>query len=274
MSGSDRLASALPSALDSLDDIRARLSGRPLFVCLDYDGTLTPIVARPELAMLGAEMRQTLARLSHVYPTAVISGRSKADARKAVDLDDIYYAGNHGLEIEGPDGTDLRYEKGAEFIPRLERVHRSLESRLGDIEGILLENKIYSLSVHYRNVGAGQVSRIEGTLDEVLAEEPGLKRREGKKVFEVRPDIDWDKGRAVLWLLEALGDKTAEANVIYIGDDVTDEDAFRAVRDSGRGFGIIVLEEPRETAAAYVLRGVDEVRIFLHDLTEMVQPAP
>lgn len=272
MNGSDSLASALPSALDSAEEIRGRLAGRPLFVCLDYDGTLTPIVARPELAMLGAEMRETLAALSRVYPTAVISGRSKEDARKAVDLDGIYYAGNHGLEIEGPDGTDLRYETGAEFIPEVERVYQALEQRLGNIEGILIENKTYSLSVHFRNVDPKQLPRIEQTLEEVLADQPRLNRREGKKVFEVRPDIDWDKGKAVMWLLDALGARTENANVVYVGDDVTDEDAFRVLRDSGRGFGIIVLEEPRETAAEYVLRSVDDVRRFLHALVEMVQP--
>lgn len=272
MNGSDSLASVLPSALDSLDEIRGRLSGRPLFMCLDYDGTLTPIVARPELAMLGAEMRQTLAQLSRVYPTAVISGRAKEDARRAVDLEGIYYAGNHGLEIEGPDGTDLRYDAGAEFIPALQEVYGELERQLGTIEGILIENKTYSLSVHFRNVDEKHLPRIEQTVDAALAERPSLRRREGKKVFEVRPAIDWDKGKAVLWLLDALGPRTENANVVYVGDDVTDEDAFRAVRDSGRGFGVIVLEEPRETAADYVLRSVDEVRIFLHDLVEMVQP--
>lgn len=272
MNTTEHLASILPSALDETDAIRARLNGKRLMVFLDYDGTLTPIVARPELAMLGADMRTVVDGLSQVYPTAVISGRALDDLKQAVDLERPYYAGNHGLEIEGPPGSGVRRMQGETLLPRLAAVRDALEASLVGIAGILVEDKHLSLSVHVRNVDPAQVPEVEQAVEAALVGAPDLVRRDGKKVFEIRPAVDWDKGRAVLWLLQTLGLDHEAAAALYVGDDLTDEDAFRALRDSGRGFGVIVLETPRETAASYVLRGVDETRDFLQQLIAMAQP--
>ncbi len=269
MPGLKHLSSTLPSALEQVEDLSARLRGKRLALFLDYDGTLTPIVARPDLAMLGAEMRQSLANLARSYPTAVISGRACADVRHAVDLEGFYYAGNHGLEIEGPGIESLTHEAAQACLPALREVYRTLAERLADIEGILIEDKTLSLSVHYRNVAAGQVERIAQAVDAALAEHAALMRRDGKKVFEIRPDIDWDKGRAVLWLLQATGLDGEDVVPIYIGDDITDEDAFHALHARGNGLPIIVLDDPRETEAEYVLRGIDEVNWFLERLVEL-----
>ena len=99
-------AVALPSALARRDEIAQRLRGRQAAVFLDYDGTLTAIVARPELAVMEPDMREAVRALARCCTTAIVSGRALGDVAKLVDLRELYYAGNHGFEISGPDHTD------------------------------------------------------------------------------------------------------------------------------------------------------------------------
>ena len=267
MSGSGKAAADLPSALACIDEITDRIGDRRPAAFLDYDGTLTPIVDRPEQATLSDRMRATLARLARVCKTAVVSGRSLEDVRNLVDLPGLYYAGNHGLQISGPDETEIKHEKGREYLGLIETACEKLEARLGDIEGILIENKEFSLSVHYRLVEENKVPAIEEVVDELVKSEDGLRKHSGKKVFEIRPRIDWDKGKAVLWLLDVL--ELDEAVPLYIGDDVTDEDAFRALRD--RGIGIRVMDGSEPSRARYRLHGSGEVRDFLEKLATIAE---
>jgi alpha,alpha-trehalase len=251
----------LPSALDRLPDLGRRLAGRRAAVFLDYDGTLTPIVAHPDLAVLAPDARDALERLSRVATVAVVSGRALADVRALVALDDIVYAGNHGFEIDGPGGTTASHEVGEAFLDEVARARDVLVKRVARIPGAWVEDKTHSLSVHHRQTPQEQVADVEAAVDETLADAPRLRKHHGKKVFEVRPRIDWDKGRAVLWLLEALDLEDSAVLPLYLGDDVTDEDAFRAL--DGRGAGVLVAEGPRASAAVYRLRDPDEVREFL-----------
>ncbi len=258
----------LPQALESLDAIRHALVGRRLAVFLDYDGTLTPIVARPELAVLAPEMRESLRRLAAVCTTAIVSGRALADVAALVNEPDLVYSGNHGFEIRGPGGTSVQHDKGREFQSEVARARDRIAERIRDVPGAFVEDKTYSLSVHYRQAAAERKSEIEAAVDTVLADLPRLRKHFGKKVFEVRPRMDWDKGKAVLWLLTALGLDGDHVLPLYIGDDVTDEDAFRAL--AGRGLGLLVAEEPHDSAAAYSLRNPDEVRQLLEALVAML----
>jgi alpha,alpha-trehalase len=254
----------LPSALDRLDEIAERVVGRRLALFLDYDGTLTPIVSRPELAVLAPEMRAVLERLSRRATLAVVSGRALGDVKQLVALDTIVYAGNHGFEIRGPEGTALSYEVGREFLDALAGAHEELRAALEALPGAWVEDKTHSLSVHYRQTPDERAGEVEAAVDRALAPRPRLRKHYGKKVIEVRPRIAWDKGRAVLWLLEALGLEGRGVVPLYLGDDVTDEDAFRAL--AGRGLGVLVADSPRPSAADYLLGGTEEVRLFLEGL--------
>ena len=260
-------AAALPSALSHRTEIEQRLAGRQAAVFLDYDGTLTPIVARPELAVMTQAMRDTVDALGHCCPTAIVSGRGLADVARLVGLGDLYYAGNHGFEISGPGHTEISYEPGKQFVSAVDAISKRIEAAIADIEGAFVENKLYSLSVHYRLTAPERVPEVERAVDAALADFPTLHKRHGKKVFEIRPKIDWDKGKAVLWLLEALHLNGPEVLPIYVGDDVTDEDAFAALKE--RGIGVLVTDAPRPSAADYSLRDTEEVRQFLQLLTAL-----
>lgn len=258
--------SVLRSPEQQADDILRSLHGRKLMVLLDYDGTLSPIAPRPEDAVLPEAMRVVLSTLSKRWSTAVISGRALADVRDMVDVDDIVYAGNHGLEIEGPTGTGISRSLGESYVQDVAKASAELRSELESVDGSLVEDKQFSLSVHYRLVASADIRQVEAAVDTAIKRHPRLRKRHGKKVFELRPDLDWDKGRAVTWLLEVVNRRETEALPIYVGDDDTDEDAFRALETAG--VGVLVSEEDRPTAATHRLRDTDGVRRFLARLAE------
>jgi trehalose-phosphatase len=256
----------IPSALEHVHEI-AR-SGDRLAVFLDYDGTLTPIVSRPEDAWLSESMRQTLRSLTARVPVAILSGRDLDDVRGRVYVDGIVYAGSHGFDIAGAGG--LRRELGAAYLSVLDAVETELREALDEIPGAQLERKHFSVAAHYRNVNEDDAARVALAVDAVAARHRELRIIDGKKVYELLPDIDWDKGKAVLWLLEALELERGNALPIYIGDDRTDEDAFRALEK--RGAGILVSEQPQVTAASYCLRDAEEVERFLREITDHLHP--
>jgi trehalose 6-phosphate phosphatase len=253
------------TALEQREEIFRQAQGKQLAVFLDYDGTLTPIVARPEEAVLDRGIRQTLRELAKYCAVAVISGRDLQDVQNLAGLDGIFYAGSHGFEISGPQGRHLEHQGGKQFLPALERAEKSLRDRLEQkIQGVQVERKKFAIAVHYRRAAEGKVREVEGVVDQVQQESGRLRKTAGKKVFELQPDIDWHKGKALLWLLEQLGMAGPEVLPFYLGDDVTDEDAFKVLKD--RGIGIAVQEQPISTAARYRLRGPDEVKKFLKAL--------
>ncbi len=246
-----------------MPEIQARLRGRRLAAFLDYDGTLTPIVPRPELAVLADGMRAALERLARLAPVAVVSGRDLADVRARVGLE-LVYAGSHGFDIAGPGGVRFEHPRGLAALPALDAAERQLRAALAGVEGVLVERKRFTLAVHYRQVRAAFTPAVERAVDAALGTPAPLRKMRGKNVFELLPDLDWDKGAAVLWLLEALALAGNDVLPLYAGDDVTDEDAFRALQ--GRGLGIVVAAEPRATAARYRLRDPEEVGAFLEAL--------
>jgi alpha,alpha-trehalase len=248
----------LPSALDCKEQIKDHAAGKQIVVFLDYDGTLTPIVERPEQAVLCEEMRNVLRSLAGRCRVAVISGRDLQDVRKLIDLDDILYAGSHGFDISGP---KLSYRHGEEFLPELDDAEAQLGEQLQKISGAQVDRKKFAVAIHYRRVQDAEVDAVEKVVDAVLARHSKLRKSGGKKIFELRPDVDWDKGKAVSWLLEKLALDRREVLPVYIGDDITDEDAFEEI--GSRGIGIIVREESRPTAAQYALDGIEKVEQFL-----------
>jgi len=236
-----------------------RRTGR-LVLLLDFDGTLAPIVDRPELAAMPDFTRRALERLMAMpgVEVAVVSGRGEADVRERAAIPGIAYAGNHGMEIHGP-GIDRIHPEAAAARPVLERAARELRDAIAGIPGAFVEDKELTLSVHFRLAPRERLGELHEIIRRVVDPLPGVHLTEGKQVIEVRPNVDWNKGKAVLFLLEQMH-PPAGAPVLYFGDDRTDEDAFRALRDADAGEGVLIAEQvPEESAASSYLHAPAEV---------------
>jgi alpha,alpha-trehalase len=259
----------VPSALERREEVLRRLEGREVAVFLDYDGTLSPIVPNPDDARLPEATRAAVTELARRYPVAIVSGRDLPVLKGFVRLEGLYFAGSHGFDIEGPGGRTFQQEEGTALLPEVDAAERELTAGLAALPGIRLERKRFSVAVHWRHVEEARVPEVERGVAGVLARHPRLRRSGGKKVFELQPDIDWHKGRAVEWLLRALGLEREGVLPVFVGDDLTDEDAFQTLK--GRGLGLVVRgEAERPTAADYALEDVEEVRQFLELLIARV----
>lgn len=220
---------------------------------------------RPELALMSESMREAVRALAERCTVAVVSGRDRRDVERLVGLDSLVYAGSHGFDIAGH-GFPLGPEAEVVFQRELERATEELGKRTAGIEGVSVEPKRYAVAVHYPIVSEQSRRKTKEVVEAVAALYPELQLGEGKGVYEFRPGVDWDKGRAVLWLLEALGHNRPDVLPIYLGDDLTDEDAFQVLQ--GRGLGIVVGDlEGRPTRAQYSLSSCTEVEQFLRKLT-------
>jgi trehalose-phosphatase len=263
-----RSAAQLPSALAD-EGLRLRLATGPIAVCCDYDGTLTPIVARPELARLPDETLAILERLARCCVVAIISGRDLDDLRTMVPAHDLWLAGSHGFDVAAPGGIRHEVPEGRAHSTALVAAAEQLEGLVASIPGAWVERKRFAVAVHFRQVDDERIPEIEGAVDRLVAGTTGLRKTGGKRIFELRPDVEWDKGRALWWLVERAGLGDAGARPVYLGDDETDEDAFVAV--AGRGLGIVVERADRPTHAEYRLADPDEVRTFLGDVADLLE---
>jgi trehalose 6-phosphate phosphatase len=226
---------------------------------LDFDGTLAPIVERVEEARLPEAVRDMLARLARDprFTIAIVSGRAIADLKRRVVIPGLTYVGNHGLEISGPD-ISFRAEESAAFEARLRNVLAVLDERLGHIPGAQVENKGLTASVHFRRVEPQRRDEVMAIVrDTVPANDPQLILRDAKMVIEIRPRGKWNKGEAVLWIREKLA--LSPALEVYIGDDSTDEDAFKLLPEA---FTIRVGMEG-ESAAKYRVADPSDVAVLL-----------
>lgn len=237
--------------------IGARLDASPLALLLDIDGTLAPIAPTPSMAQVPVATRQTLERLAELpgVVVAAVSGRAAENARKMLGIPSAWIIGNHGYEVLQPQkGISIR-PGAAQYEAAMARAAQQLSS-VEMIDGALLEHKRWTLSVHYRNVAHGALA-LQNRVRKV-ATELGLRVTEGKKVIEVRPPIDVDKGTAALEF--ALQHRALpDGAVLYAGDDRTDEDAFRALRSSTRAVTLCIGASAPETAAELVLRSPAEL---------------
>ncbi|CAA0823619.1 Probable trehalose-phosphate phosphatase J, partial [Striga hermonthica] len=225
-----------PSALDMFDEIAKASKGKQIVMFLDYDGTLSPIVDDPDRAFMSQPMRATVRKLARYFPTAIVSGRCRDKVYNFVRLAELYYAGSHGMDIKGP-SKGFKHNKGAQavlfqpardFLPIIDEVYKSLLEVTKDTPGARVENNKFCLSVHFRCVDEKRWIELAKKVESVIQGYPDLRLTEGRKVFEIRPTIKWDKGKALEFLLESLGyANCTDVFPVYIGDDRTDEDAFK-----------------------------------------------
>ncbi len=261
----------LPDALRDGEQFAAKLAGRGLAVFLDYDGVLAPIVDRPEDAVMSDSMRDVVQALAQRCSVCVVSGRDRAVVQQLMGVEDLVVAGSHGFDIWSPQQGTIGHDAATGFEDLISAVRDRLCAEVASIPGAVVEPKRASVAVHYRLADPQDHPRIRALVDELLEEYSGrLKVTPGKMVYEVQPKIDWHKGKAVLHLLQTLDLDVDDVVPLYLGDDITDEDAFRAL--AGRGVGIIVgnPDDPevadRPTAADFVLESTVEVEQFLNTL--------
>lgn len=259
-----KTAEQLPNVLEHLDDFFNILGDRKPSLFLDYDGTLTPIVPDPDKAQLSEKNRKIISDLSELIPIAILSGRDRKDLKSKVKIDSVVYAGSHGFDITGPDGLEMQHESKKDILPALDQAEERLNRELKDIGGVKVERKKYAIAVHYRNTDEENIDLVKNSVDEVLDRQETLKKGGGKKIVELKPNIDWHKGRALQWLTNHLNWDKQRYYRVFIGDDLTDEDGFEAIKDDG--MGIIVGAHSEKTAASYKLRDTDQVTEFLEEL--------
>ncbi len=236
------------------------LAQRPtVALFLDYDGTLAPLAPRPEDARLPDAARQALEQAARTptLDTVIVSGRALDDLKRMVGVGGLTYVGNHGFEIEGP-GLAFRHEQADRWAESLEAAAGELEA-LG-VPGARIERKGITLAYHLREVAPDERPRAG------RAAEGALRRRRlrvtfGDLVVEGRPPVDWHKGRAVLHVLVHRhgADWPARVRALYIGDDVTDEDAFRSLRGIGRSVRVATTPAAGTSAADFRLPDPDAV---------------
>jgi len=258
--------------LDDLDDVCRMLEGRAgLGLLLDFDGTLASIAAAPDLVQIPEHVRARLRAISQAPNTlvAVISGRALDDVRLRLGVPELVYAGNHGLEMAGR-GWSWTLPEADALRPVLADLCRRLEGRLQDVPGVLVENKGLSASIHFRLTPHPRVEDVRVAVYEEASRLPPrtITVRPGKRVLEVRPDVAWDKGAAARFLLRrAFGeDWPVRARVVYVGDDRTDEDAFRTL--GGKAITVKVGHSAFATAAQYIVWDISEVHRFLDVIGE------
>jgi|WetSurSiteA1Bulk_404760.scaffolds.fasta_scaffold02715_3 trehalose 6-phosphate phosphatase len=234
----------------------------------DFDGTLVPIQKDPEQCFLSKKLKNQLLALSNSQCCylIILSGRSLSDIKKRIGIRRLYYGGNHGLDISGP---NLRFTHPKALTSKLDiqYITRKLKKEITNIEGAWLENKKFSVSLHFRSVKKENVMLVKKIFQAVANEFIEGKRLnviKGKKVIELTPNVSWNKGSAVLWILKQLKDKCMP---LYIGDDQTDETAFKALNGSGV---TIRVGKSKNTAANYYLKGHWEVLRLLSDLKKEI----
>ncbi|KAJ4753385.1 Trehalose 6-phosphate phosphatase [Rhynchospora pubera] len=267
-----------PSALFKFEQIMAMSKGKKIVMFLDYDGTLSPIVDDPDHAYMSEAMREAVRDVAMHFPTAIVSGRCTDKVLSFVRLKELYYAGSHGMDIVGPTKgpkhiksktKEVLCQPASEFLPIIEEISKALIEKTKMIPGAKVENNKFCVSVHYRCVDEMKWDAVAEQVKSVLNEYPKLRLTQGRKVLEIRPTIKWNKGNALEFLLETLGyADSSEVFPVYIGDDRTDEDAFKVLCEKEQGIGILVSKVPKETNACYSLREPSEVKEFLQELVQ------
>ncbi|KAK1325578.1 putative trehalose-phosphate phosphatase 6 [Acorus calamus] len=270
-----------PSALTSFERMMDGAKGKKVVVFLDYDGTLSPIVSDPDKAFMSDSMRSAVNQVAHHFTTCIISGRRRDKVSSFVKLKNLYYVGSHGMDISIPSeavknssvrrseadqqGNEvIMFQPAAEFLPIMKKLLLVLREKIRTIKGSVIEDNKFCLSVHYRHVDEEDQDALWQLVEATVGGYSGLCITNGKMVYEIRPNINWNKGHALEYVLETLGfGSSSDVFPMYLGDDTTDEDAFKVLRKRGQGLPILVSSNPKETKASFSLRNPSEVQSFL-----------
>lgn len=261
---------------DEWDKLKKELNNKIILLNLDYDGTLTPIAATPDEAVLPPGVKTVLDELARLKgcELAIVSGRALRDIRKMVGLKNIVYVGNHGFEIDGP-----RIHFESLTPPDIKRIFAKIKDELSrnftKLEDVIIEDKGLTLSVHYRLVPEKMTASVARTFHKICRtylKKKQIKIGSGKKIFEIKPPIEWDKGKAILWLLAQQTRANGKNRVfpVYIGDDRTDEDVFLALRKNGI---TVFVGQGKRSAARYYVNDTEEVLRFLCLIRELRREA-
>jgi trehalose-phosphatase len=247
--------------------LESGLSG--IFLILDFDGTLVPIQNDPAKCVLSPGMKVQLEAIasSGKGSIAILSGRTVKDIKDRVSMEGIYYGGNHGIKICGP-GINYTHPESLSKTEVIEKVCRGIEQAIGNVEGAFLEEKKFGFSLHYRMTDKEGSAFIKNSFYRIVSESPepqAFRVLRGKKVLELAPNIQWDKGKAALFLLRKAKKHYLP---IYVGDDLTDETAFKALKEKGI---TIRVGRSKKTAAKYYLKGQWEVSKLLKYIHKLIQ---
>ena len=260
----------MPHLLNVWPSVIRRLASSPRVLLLfDYDGTLTPIAVRSELAILPDETRRSLSVLAAMdrFVVGVVSGRGLADLEAIVAMPGLVYAGNHGLEISGPE-IDFVHPEAPGFESSLTDIADLLERELAEVPGLLVDNKRLTLTVHFRSSPDSYTDRVDSAVVATVAPYVAggrMKVTRGKKVVEVRPNLDWGKGQAIEKIRQECGDNPLP---VFFGDDQTDEDGFAVVQDAG-GLAVYIGSTRQDTKALHQLESPAEVGQVLELLARL-----
>ncbi|KAH8283119.1 hypothetical protein KR054_012310 [Drosophila jambulina] len=231
--------------INNLEDFEQNLpgylsTGNKVAVLLDYDGTLAPIADNPSKTKMPVELEAILRKIAK-HPEvflAVISGRGLKDVQKQVNIDGITYAGNHGLEIEYPDGSRHDYELPTEIQKNYTNMVKELKEKV-EKNGAWVEDKRVSLTYHYRDTPV-ELKDEQKQLAAEICKKYGFRPNQAHEAIEAKPPVNWNKGEAALYILkQKFGENwSQEVSVVFAGDDTTDEDAMRVSLGLGRSFRI------------------------------------
>jgi len=250
-------------------DLKLEGGFRGCSLFLDFDGTLVPIQDNPAQCFLSPNIKSQLEKIvsSGNACISILSGRTVSDVKKRVQMKNICFGGNHGLEISGP---SFRYVHPDALIGKqvIDKICRKIEKKICNIEGALIEKKKFGLTLHYRMASKDFTALIKRTFYKIIAESPDTQAfsvLRGKKVLELVPRIQWDKGKAALFLLQ---NQKKDYLPIYVGDDITDEKAFEVLREIGT---TVRIGKSRKSVAQYYLKGQWEVSRFLRHINNLIQ---
>jgi trehalose 6-phosphate phosphatase len=260
---------------DHLDEFERFRKDRKTAIITDIDGTISKIVLDPDKAVISRIMKNTLEKLVNKFHlVGVVTGRNVRNAKEMLEVEGLLYIGSHGLEYLKDNKSYIEPEV-EKYLPLIKKVAQDIHTEeLSNIKNILFQEKGICLSIHYRNCEdpEGTHRKILDALNEIEGFE-NFKITEGRKVVEIRPKIGHDKGT----ILEKLIFENSLEKVIYLGDDVTDVDAFNKLKELKKegkvdGVCIVVISEEvseyvKENASFYV-DGVDDVQKFFSWLLE------
>ena len=236
-------------------------TARHYLLGLDFDGTLAPLALRPEWARLTPENRRLIRRLSRMrrVTVAILTGRALGDIKRKVNIHGLIYVGNHGLEIEKPGGLVWTHPQARRLKGLMQRLAARLHGDLKDFPGVQIENKGLTLSVHYRRLPRYLSPRPIRDMMHLLID--GQKERvritAGKKVWEIRPRLEWNKGFA---LRRLLGAPKPNVIAVLVGDDNTDEEGFRSL---GHEAITVRVGYRKDSAARFRLKSQKQVKAML-----------